>query len=86
VIPGGDNPIEEYPLRDLGISEEEVMDGLSKMREKDLSYHRIFSSMCTPPHPIALLAHERFQETNLGDPGLFPGSAELERLAVRMMA
>ena len=86
MIPGGDNPIEEYPLRDLGISEEEVMDGLSKMREKDLSYHRIFSSMCTPPHPIALLAHERFQETNLGDPGLFPGSAELELQAVRMMA
>ncbi|MGB3944618.1 MAG: tyrosine decarboxylase MfnA [Methanothrix sp.] len=84
--PGGDNPIEEYPLRDQGISEEEVMEGLQKMREKDLSYHRIFSSMCTPPHPIALLAHEKFQETNLGDPGLFPGSAELELQAVRMMA
>lgn len=86
MIPGEDNLIEEYPLRDLGISEEEVMEGLSKMREKDLSYHRIFSSMCTPPHPIALLAHEKFQETNLGDPGLFPGSAELEAEAVRMMA
>ncbi|MDF0589634.1 tyrosine decarboxylase MfnA [Candidatus Methanocrinis natronophilus] len=73
-------------MRDQGISEEEVMEGLQRMRERDLSYHRIFSSMCTPPHPIALLAHEKFQETNLGDPGLFPGSAELELQAVGMMA
>mgnify|MGYP001341940788 CR=1 FL=1 len=56
------------------------------MRAKDLSYERIFSSMCTPPHPIALKAHRIFQETNLGDPGLFPGSADLEQQAVRMMA
>jgi len=73
-------------LRDRGLSEEEVMKGLRKMRAKDLSYDRIFSSMCTPPHPIALKAHQLFQETNLGDPGLFPGSADLEAEAVRMMA
>jgi tyrosine decarboxylase/aspartate 1-decarboxylase len=62
------------------------MRGLSKMRAKDLSYERILSSMCTPPHPIALKAHQKFQETNLGDPGLFPGSADLEQQAVRMIA
>jgi len=73
-------------LRDLGLSEEEVMRGLQKMRSKDLSYDRILSSMCTLPHPIALKAHRKFQETNLGDPGLFPGSFELEQQVVRMMA
>jgi len=73
-------------LRELGLSEEEIMIALRETRRKDLSYDRIFSSMCTPPHPIALRAHQMFQETNLGDPGLFPGSAELEQEAVRMMA
>ncbi|HII06489.1 MAG TPA: tyrosine decarboxylase MfnA [Methanotrichaceae archaeon] len=73
-------------MRDLGLSEEEVMRGLQKMRSKDLSYDRILSSMCTLPHPIALKAHRKFQETNLGDPGLFPGSFELEQQVVRMMA
>lgn len=73
-------------MRDLGLSEEEVMWDLQKMRSKDLSYDRILSSMCTLPHPIALKAHQKFQETNLGDPGLFPGSFELEQQVVRMMA
>ena len=73
-------------MRELGLSEEEIMIALRETRRKDLSYDRIFSSMCTPPHPIALRAHQMFQETNLGDPGLFPGSAELEQEAVRMMA
>lgn len=73
-------------MRELGLSEEEIMIALRETRRKDLSYDRIFSSMCTPPHPIALRAHQLFQETNLGDPGLFPGSAELEQEAVRMMA
>lgn len=41
--------------------------------------------MCTQPDPIAVRAHNMFLETNLGDPGLFPGVAEIERRAVRMM-
>lgn len=86
MISGGQELIEESDLKDRGLSEEEVMRGLQKMRAKDLSYDRILSSMCTPPHPIALKAHQQFQETNLGDPGLFPGSFELEQQTVRMMA
>jgi len=41
--------------------------------------------MCTPPHPVAARAHAMFLETNLGDPGLFPGTAALERLLVRRL-
>jgi len=73
-------------VREEGLQAEVVFEALRAMRAKDLSYERIFSSMCTRPHPIALKAHQLFQETNLGDPGLFPGSAELERQAIEMMA
>ncbi|HEC89014.1 MAG TPA: tyrosine decarboxylase MfnA, partial [Thermoplasmatales archaeon] len=35
-------------------------------------------SMCTEPHPIARGAYLKFLDVNLGDPGLFPGSKEME--------
>ncbi len=41
--------------------------------------------MCTQPHPIAVKAHDMFLETNLGDPGLFPGVADLEERVVAML-
>ena len=41
--------------------------------------------MCTLPHPIAVRAHNMFLETNLGDPGLFPGVSELEERVVSML-
>ncbi len=34
--------------------------------------------MCTIPHPVAVRAHNIFIESNLGDPGLFMGTASLE--------
>jgi len=73
-------------LKVQGLSEDEVLRTLQEKRGQDLRYDRIFSSMCTPAHPIALKAHQLFQETNLGDPGLFPGAAELEQRAVKMIA
>jgi tyrosine decarboxylase/aspartate 1-decarboxylase len=41
--------------------------------------------MCTCPHPVAVKAHEQFVRANLGDPKLFPGTAEIERVCVAMM-
>jgi len=41
--------------------------------------------MCTIPHPVAVRAHNLFMETNLGDPGLFPGTSSLERLLIRRL-
>ena len=35
--------------------------------------------MCAQPHPLAVRAHEMFLPTNLGDPGLFRGTHELEK-------
>ena len=68
-----------------GLPEREVMRLLEKTRERDYSYDRFFSTMCTQPHPIAVKAHDMFLETNLGDPGLFPGVAELEERVVAML-
>ena len=68
-----------------GLPESEVMRLLEETRKRDYSYDRFFSTMCTLPHPIAVKAHDMFLETNLGDPGLFPGVAELEERVVAML-
>jgi tyrosine decarboxylase/aspartate 1-decarboxylase len=72
-------------MREEPLSEEEVLAELAEIRARDYSYNRFFSTMCTRPHPIAVKAHQMFLETNLGDPGLFPGVAELEQRTVGMM-
>jgi|WetSurMetagenome_2_1015567.scaffolds.fasta_scaffold47434_2 tyrosine decarboxylase / aspartate 1-decarboxylase len=66
----------------------EVLARLKQAKEKDLRYcdGKILSSMCTSPLSIAKLAHNMFLEGNLGDPGLFPGSARLEREAIVSLA
>ena len=68
-----------------GLPESEVMRLLEETRERDYRYDRFFSTMCTQPHPIAVRAHSMFLETNLGDPGLFPGVADIEERVVAMM-
>lgn len=72
-------------MRDEALSEDEVLAILNEMRGRDYCYDRFFSTMCTQPHPIAVRAHNLFLETNLGDPGLFPGVTEIEQRVVKMM-
>jgi tyrosine decarboxylase/aspartate 1-decarboxylase len=72
-------------MREKGRSREELFSFLARMRGKDLEYGRILSSMCTRPHPVALEAEALFAGTNLGDPGLFPGTAGIERLLVKCL-
>jgi tyrosine decarboxylase / aspartate 1-decarboxylase len=72
-------------LRKEVLPANEVLQILEEMRACNLNYDRFFSTMCTLPHPIAVRAHNMFLETNLGDPGLFPGAAEMEHRAVEMM-
>ncbi|MDH7593824.1 MAG: tyrosine decarboxylase MfnA [Methanomicrobiales archaeon] len=72
-------------MREKGCSEEEILSLLSIRKEKDTPYSRILSSMCTLPHPIAVKAHQMFISTNLGDPGLFCGTAELERMLIERL-
>jgi tyrosine decarboxylase/aspartate 1-decarboxylase len=72
-------------MRDKGLPEDAVMRILEETRARDYCYDRFFSTMCTLPHPIAVKAHDMFLETNLGDPGLFPGMADLEEKVVQML-
>jgi tyrosine decarboxylase/aspartate 1-decarboxylase len=72
-------------MREHGCPEEDLFSFLSSKRREDLGYRNILSSMCTPPHPVAARTHAMFLETNLGDPGLFPGTASLEELLVQRL-
>jgi tyrosine decarboxylase/aspartate 1-decarboxylase len=71
-----------------GLSRKTVLAQLRALRVQDKRYGegRILCSMCTKPHPIAKKAYELFFESNLGDPGLFPASAQLERETVSQLA
>jgi len=69
-------------MREQGCTEEELFSFLSRKRLEDSDHHYILSSMCTIPHPVAVKAHQMFIETNLGDPGLFKGTAEIEHLLI----
>jgi tyrosine decarboxylase/aspartate 1-decarboxylase len=72
-------------MRECGCTEEEVFTFLAEKKAEDLAHCSILSSMCTLPHPVAARAHTLFLETNLGDPGLFPGTAEIEQRLVRLL-
>lgn len=71
-----------------GIGRAEVMDALRRRRSKDVPFSsgRVLGSMCTAPHPVALEAHMLFHESNLGNPGLCQGTAEMEREVIAMLA
>lgn len=62
-----------------------VLDELAKIRSKDIPYFRVLSSMCTVPHPTAVEAHKMFLSTNLGDPGIFGGTVELEKKLITIL-
>jgi tyrosine decarboxylase/aspartate 1-decarboxylase len=70
-----------------GLSEEKLLEELESRFRKDFTYEsgRIIGSMCTNPHPLARKVYSRFLETNLGDSGLFPAVAELERETINML-
>lgn len=72
-------------MNDKGLSEEEIFSYLENAKSEDTDYYRVLSSMCTHPHKIAVKAHRRFIEANLGDFGLFAGAHKLEMEAIRML-
>lgn len=71
-------------MRAKGLSKQEVLAKLKLAQEKDLKYAdgKILGSMCTSSLPIAKVANQMFLDANLGDPGLYPGSVQLEKEAV----
>lgn len=63
----------------------DVIEELKRYRSMDIPYSRVLSSMCTIPHEIAVRAHQLFINTNLGDPGIFPGTIEIERKLIKLI-
>ncbi len=61
--------------------EKEILKELQEFHEKDYHFNsgHILGSMCSQPHPIAKKAYDIFLETNIGDPGLFKGTREIEK-------
>lgn len=66
---------------DLNQNFDGIIEELKSLHQKDFSFQsgRILGSMCTLPHPIAKEAFMIFLDTNLGDPGLCPGSKYIEK-------
>ncbi|WNY27809.1 tyrosine decarboxylase MfnA [Methanolapillus ohkumae] len=73
-------------MHEQGISEEEIFEELERFSSLDTNFKKVMSSMCTLPHPIAIRAHQRFIHTNIGDPGLFIGTCEMEKQVIEMAA
>lgn len=63
-----------------GLEKQEILKLLEKKLEKDLSYDSglILGSMCTEPLDFAKKIYIKYISKNLGDPGLFLGTAALE--------
>jgi tyrosine decarboxylase/aspartate 1-decarboxylase len=74
-------------LKPKGKSKSEVLKKLKQAKQLDQQYEngKILCSMCTNPHPIAKKAYNMFLNSNLGDMGLFSGSAQLEKEVVSLL-
>ena len=75
-------------MRSKGLSRKKVLAELKIIREQDKQYDngKILCSLCTTPHPIAQKAYQLFLSSNLGDAGLFSGSAQLEKEVINQLA
>lgn len=73
-------------MNEKGISEEELFAELCSFSDADTNFKKVFSSMCTIPHPVAVAAQQQFSLSNIGDPGLFQGTCKMEAEVIRMTA
>ena len=73
-------------MDEKGLSEKEVFEELNCFSNSDSNFRKVLSSMCTIPHPIAVKAYNQFIHSNIGDPGLFRGTAEMEKQIIEMLA
>jgi len=74
-------------MDEKGLPEEKVLELLAEFQSRDMTYTsgRILGSMCTSSHPLARRVYCDFLESNLGDPGLFRGTRELESQVIGML-
>ncbi len=74
-------------MEQTGIPQEKILEELNEKLKKDLTYEsgKILGSMCTTPHEIAKKVMMMYPEKNLGDPGLFKGTQEIEIETIKML-
>lgn len=74
-------------MQSKGLPQNVILKEIQSRLKKDLTFKsgKIIGSMCTSPHPLAKKVYTQFLEKNLGDPGLFPATAEMERETIRML-
>jgi tyrosine decarboxylase MnfA len=75
------------PLPEFGVPRETVLARLAACTAGDARYAdgRVFNSICSQPHPLAVEAWTRHAASNLGDNRLFPGARELEQRVVGLL-
>jgi tyrosine decarboxylase/aspartate 1-decarboxylase len=63
-----------------GMKKHDILSLLKKKLSRDYEYSKgnILGSMCTSAHTFGREVYCKYVNKNLGDPGLFPGTAELE--------
>lgn len=74
-------------MENKGVSQEAIFAELESRLKKDLTFEsgKIIGSMCTKSHRFGAKLYDRFLDKNLGDLGLFPGVADLEKETIQML-
>lgn len=74
-------------LKSEGLPARAILDALEKRLSSDLSFldGHILGSMCSMPDSIVPNVFSLFLEKNIGDPGLFPATVELEKEVIAMI-
>lgn len=74
-------------LNPSGLSYQEVLAELTACYDQDQHFQdgRIMGSMCTSPDALAKEAYMLFIEANLGNPGLCPGTLDIEQKVIEML-
>lgn len=72
-------------MQEKGIPRQKILKMLDDRLGIDMTYSsgKILGSMCTIPPDFALEVNSKYSYKNLGDPGLFPGTMEIEQELVR---
>jgi tyrosine decarboxylase/aspartate 1-decarboxylase len=82
-----ETPQKTNRLPENGLPQDTIIQELETKLQRDLTYSsgKILCSMCTDPHSFAKQIYCNYLEKNLGDPSLFPVSAEMEQETVSML-
>jgi len=72
-------------MDDKPMDKQDILIELEELHALDQDYRdgRILGSMCTEAHPFAKEVYCKFLDTNLGDPGLFKGTKQIENEVIK---